>query len=170
MVLCTWCGTSLRKACEWRKLRKNITKFCYQGRYYHLEYSVTLYNTHICRPHGNVWKDSLEIQGSNLFRMSPKYSCTGALASLLARREAKSVFTLQAYTPARHFFFNKIKGRSFHSTRPPTPATPGTRVLSLSFPRLREWAEPLPCLRPYRKTECRQFLFNSSYLLRLWGS
>lgn len=102
---------------------KHITKFCYQGCYYHLEYSITLYNSHICWPHGNVWEDSLEILGLNLFRVSPKYSSIGVLASLLARREAKSAFVLQAQTPARHFFFNKTKSRSFHSARPPMLAT-----------------------------------------------
>lgn len=29
--------------------------------------------------HGNVWEGDLEIQDLNLFRVSPKYSCFGAL-------------------------------------------------------------------------------------------
>lgn len=72
--------------------------------------------------------------------MSPNYCSFGSLISLLARRKAKSVFMLQAQTPARYLFFNTIQNTNFHSNFPPM-LSPNTCHYSAG--QLRGWPEPV---------------------------
>lgn len=96
---------------------KCVTKFCYRV-------ITTTQNILLCCRtlhglDGNVLGRQFRNSRFEFFRVSPNYSSFGSLISLLARRKAKSVFMLQAQTPARYLFFNTIQNTNFHSNFPP---------------------------------------------------